>query len=233
MRPDEEEGPSAARRKLDTRRESSASDAVRLPQPFSPSPSRVEPAEGAHGGSLDFVTVGPFPPELAQDLVSLTSRRLPLPCRLLRGPGPTAPRIEGRDQLDADRLLAALEAVAAESLAGHVLMGLTAQDIGSPLFTFFFGRARLRGRAGLVSVARLAPTFYGLPDDPEITAHRAVIEILHEFGHVAGLTHCDDFGCLMHLTTNVEGLDARGSTYCEACLDRLPDDLRPHAPGRR
>lgn len=183
-------------------------------------------------GSLDFVTVGPFPAALAQDLVARTSRRLPVPCRLLRGPGPAAPRLEGRDQADADRLLAALEAVAGDGPVGHVLMGLTAQDIGSPLFTFFFGRARLRGRAGLVSVARLAPTFYGLPDDPEVTARRAVIEILHEFGHVAGLTHCDDFGCLMHVTTNVEGLDARGAAYCETCLARLPDDFRPHTPGR-
>ena len=184
-------------------------------------------------GSLDFLTVGPFPAALAQDLVASASRRLPLPCRLLRGPGLTAPRIEGRDQLDADRLLAALEVAAAESPPGHVLMGLTTHDIGSPLFTFFFGRARLHGRAGLVSVARLAPTYYGLPDDPDVTARRAVIEILHEFGHVAGLTHCVDFGCLMHLTTNVESLDARGAGYCEACLARLPDDLRPHAPGRR
>jgi len=193
------------------------------------SPDEEEPTTG----SLDFVTVGPFPAALAEDLVAHTSRRLPVPCRLLRGPGPATPWIEGRDQVDADRLLAALETVAADGHPGHVLIGLTAQDIGSPLFTFFFGRARLRGRAGLVSVARLAPTFYGLPDDRETTTRRAVIEILHELGHVAGLTHCDDFGCLMHLATDVEGLDARGATWCDRCLARLPDDLRPRAPGGR
>lgn len=188
--------------------------------------------DGRPTAMLDFVTVGPFPAALAQDLVARTSRWLPVPCRLLRGPGPAAPRLEGRDQTDADRLLAALEASAAEGPVGRFLMGLTAHDLGNPLFTFFFGRARLSGRAGLVSVARLTPTFYGLPDDPEVTARRAVIEILHEFGHVAGLTHCDDFGCLMHLTTDVEGLDGRGGTYCEGCLARLPDDVRPRARGR-
>jgi archaemetzincin len=99
--------------------------------------------------------------------------------------------------------------------------------VGSPLFQYFFGRARLGGRAGLVSTARLTPVFYGLPDDPGVTARRAETEILHEVGHVLGLAHCRDFACLMHVTTDVEGIDARGTSWCDECVRRMPPRLRP------
>lgn len=173
----------------------------------------------------DFVAVGPFPEALARDLVARASRRLPVACRLRRGPGPVVSWLPGRDaQVDADRLLEALEATADRDA---ILVGLTAYDVASPLFTFFFGRARLAGRAALVSTARLNPSYYGLPDDPERAAIRAVTEILHEWGHAAGLRHCTNVRCVMCPVTDVEALDARGSAFCSDCLLGLPKDLRP------
>ena len=107
---------------------------------------------------------------------------------------------------------------------------LTARDIGSPLFTYFFGRARLHGRAGIVSTARLSPAFHGLPDDEALTLRRAEVEVLHELGHLLGLAHCRDFACLMHVTTDVEALDARGTAFCSACSRRLPPPLGSDRP---
>ena len=94
-------------------------------------------------------------------------------------------RIPNRDQLDANALLEALEARAARD--ARLLVGVTAEDIAIPVFTFVFGLARQGGRACVVSLARTDPSFYGLPPDPALRDERAVAEVLHEMGHLATL----------------------------------------------
>lgn len=196
------------------------------------------PCEGptAAIASLAFLPIGPVAPDLARDVVVRVSRAVSVPCRLdasvraLPGDGAPPAAVAGRDQWDADRLLADLEARCAEPPGGApgdgaVLVGLAARDIGNAVFTHFFGRARLGGRAALVSLARLTPEFYGLPADADATARRAALEVLHELGHVAGLGHCAHPGCLMRLAHHVEAIDLRGTSFCGACRGRLPRDL--------
>jgi archaemetzincin len=178
--------------------------------------------------ALEFVAIGPLPPAFVSDVAERVSRAVALPCRV----GATPPRIEaqeldGRPQLDADRLLGEMERLATR--AGVVLAALAARDIGSPIFTHFFGRARLGGRALVVSVARLRPAYYGLADDATTAARRAALEVAHELGHVAGLRHCDDAGCLMRFAHSVEAIDSRGATWCAACAARLPRGIAPAA----
>lgn len=150
------------------------------------------------------------------ELARRVSRRIALPCRAVQLPiDDSLPRLAHRDQVDADALLHLAESV--RRPAGQVVVAVTSADIGHPVFTFFFGRARRGGTAAVVSLARLSPTFYGLPQDDETTLRRAVQEILHELGHVLGLAHCGDTACVMRLTSNVESLDARGRGFCAAC----------------
>jgi archaemetzincin len=132
---------------------------------------------------------------------------------------PRGARLPDREQLDADALLRNLEARAP---ADVVLVGVTPFDVGVPIFTFVFGRARQGGSAAVVSLARLDPSFYGLPADPEKATRRAVDEILHELGHVAGLRHCEDSSCLMRFVASVDQIDVRGSAFCTPCAARLP-----------
>jgi archaemetzincin len=148
------------------------------------------------------------------------------PCRARPAPLAGEPqRLADRDgQVDADLLLQRLERE--NDSGGDVLVGVTALDAAIPIFTFVFGRARHGGRAALVSLARLDPVFYGLPPDPERLERRAVDEILHELGHVAGLRHCDDYACLLHFAASVEKVDLRGPAFCAACAARLPASLR-------
>ena len=159
---------------------------------------------------------------LAADIVAHVSRRLLVPCRLDPAPWQNHPvRLGGREQVDADRLLASLES----SAPGTIQVGLTGLDIGLAIFTFVFGRAMRGGHAAVVSLARLAPERYGLAADADVLMRRAVTEILHELGHVAGLGHCDDFSCIMHFAPKVEAIDVRGTGFCAGCAAMLPENL--------
>jgi archaemetzincin len=165
---------------------------------------------------VGFLPVAGLARPAAEDLVAHASAHLAVPCRLLDTPeGFELVRVPGRDQLNADRLLAAIEAL--DNPQGRALVGLTDRDLAIPIFTFVFGRARVGGHAAVVSLARLRPEIYGRPPDPALTLRRATAEILHELGHVAGLGHCQDFQCLMHFSTDVEAADLRPMVLCPAC----------------
>jgi len=170
--------------------------------------------------------LGEFPIDLARALVVRISRRIGIGCRLDSVPLPIEiPMLEGREQADADRLLKRIETQAA---ANEAIVALTHLDIGHPIFTHFFGRARQNGHGALVSVARLAPEYYGLPEDHELLRRRTLLEIVHELGHVAGLLHCGDNRCLMHFAPTVEAIDNRGHNFCAECTAAVAHELRPH-----
>lgn len=169
--------------------------------------------------------LGGLPLDHMRILAERLSRRVAVPCRVVEVAADPAPTLSGRDQADADALLGSLESGAAEDA---VRLGVTAQDLAIPIFTFVFGRARSGGRAAVVSLARLDPAFYGLPPDEDALIGRAVRESLHELGHVAALAHCDSSECLMRFAGSVEKADLRGACFCAGCEARLPGWLIHH-----
>jgi archaemetzincin len=173
--------------------------------------------------ALEVHPLGGLTPGRARTIASLLSRRLSAPCRVVDASAALAPTLSGRDQGDADALLASLETDAPED---RVRLGVTAQDLAIPIFTFVFGRARYGGRAAVVSLARLDPAFYGLPADEDALLQRTVREAVHELAHVAGLAHCDGPECLMRFAGSVEKADLRGQEFCQDCAARLPAWLR-------
>ena len=174
--------------------------------------------------AVEIRPIGAAVTRVADDVVRLLSRRISLPCRLgTELSFPALPSLEHRAQADADALLALVEADHTDPES--TLIALTHVDLGHPLFTFFFGRARIGG-AALVSTARLDPRFHAAPADPRTLVRRTVAESLHELGHVAGLQHCRDYACVMRFTGDVEMLDLRGETLCDACAARAPAGLR-------
>lgn len=117
---------------------------------------------------------------------------------------------------------AALEMLAREAPAdSRKLLAVTTRDLFIPVLTFVFGQAQLRGRVGIVSLARLRQEFYGLPPDRGVYLDRTVKEALHESGHLFGLVHCADPACSMSLSTGVRQIDRKQPAFCGPCKGRL------------
>jgi len=173
---------------------------------------------------VDFLAIAAADRRLFDKIVAGVSRRVGVSCRV-RDPGLDGdlPFLRDRKQVDADILLRRLESRADNP--GVVLIGVTWLDLGTPLFAHMFGQARLRGSAAVVSLARLTPSFYGLSDNETLTVRRAILEVLHELGHLVGLKHCRDFACIMHRADIVESIDVRGETFCADCRPSLPPAL--------
>jgi archaemetzincin len=115
-----------------------------------------------------------------------------------------------------------LERIEAEPLPGEPkVLGITEADLFVPIFSFVFGEARLGGRAAVISAARLRETYHGRAEDRALLYRRAEKEALHELGHVVGLVHCLDFGCVMHFSNSVEEVDIKGDRFCTKCERRM------------
>jgi len=99
----------------------------------------------------------------------------------------------------------------------NILLAVTDLDLYVPILTFVFGEAQLGGTCAVVSSHRLSQEFYGLPPDPGLLSERLVKEAVHEVGHTLGLTHCEDYECVMAASHAVEWLDLKGTALCAEC----------------
>ncbi len=97
------------------------------------------------------------------------------------------------------------------------LLGVTSLDLYMPILTFVFGEAQLTGQCALVSWQRLTQEFYGLPTDDELASARLLKEAIHELGHTMGLTHCQDYACVMAASHSVEWIDVKERAFCADC----------------
>ncbi len=110
-----------------------------------------------------------------------------------------------------------------EISSSRKVLGIVEVDLFTPVLTFVFGEAQLDGKGGVVSTYRLRE---GVFNEKDFVFERLYKEILHEMGHLYGLTHCDLKECVMHFSGNVRQIDLKGNDYCEACLDKLKSKLK-------
>ena len=97
-------------------------------------------------------------------------------------------------------------------------------DLYTPGLTFVFGEAEIAGKAAVISLARLRPTFYRLPPDNAVTGSRALKEAVHELGHIAGLRHCQTSGCVMVFSSDIAASDDKGWRFCQSCQETIQPD---------
>ena len=48
-------------------------------------------------------------------------------------------------------------------------------------------------------------------------------EVLHELGHVLGLEHCRQFGCVMNFSNSVYEVDMKRDAFCRGCASKLSE----------
>ena len=96
-------------------------------------------------------------------------------------------------------------------------VAVTSHDLFIPILEFVFGEAEIGGGRAVVSTHRLRQEFYGLPADPELARQRLLKESVHELGHTLGLTHCENYECVMAPSHAVEWIDLKSSHVCWHC----------------
>jgi archaemetzincin len=169
---------------------------------------------------LTLVAIGAIPPGLLDSLSRFLSDALHLPSLVSESVlDPARAYDKSRGQYDSRLLLPPLEDLATRERTS--VLGVTDVDIFSSVFTFVFGEAQLGGKAAIVSLHRLHPTFYGLSDDPNLVMSRARRETLHEAGHLLGLVHCAIATCVMSFSGAAEDVDLKSDSLCIACQKQM------------
>jgi len=162
------------------------------------------------------IPVGMEKAERLSFLRSGVERILSVPCTIGKGiPLPEKAYSAKRAQYLSTLLLGELERV--KGPRGAVVLGVADVDLYVPDLNFVFGQAQSGGRACVISLYRLRQERYGMPPDEQLFEKRALTEAVHELGHVLGLPHCTDAGCVMHFSNSLADTDRKGFNFCERC----------------
>lgn len=124
-----------------------------------------------------------------------------------------------RDQYLSSFLLR--ELIAARPAGSDCVVGVVDVDLFVPVLTYVFGEAQLGGVAAVVSTFRLREPWFRGGASPEVLRGRLAKTLLHEVGHIRGLRHCADPGCVMTSASSIEMLDEKGETLCLECQARV------------
>lgn len=128
-----------------------------------------------------------------------------------------------RNQVNSNWILKQMQSLAPERTTR--MLGLTDQDLYSPVLTYVFGEAELGGRAAVVSTHRFRNEFYGLSVNPKRLKSRLIKEVVHELGHTFGLIHCEYQGCVMYPSSYVEEIDQKSADFCSSCFRLVSNEM--------
>ena len=95
-----------------------------------------------------------------------------------------------------------------------MILGVADVDLYSDGYEFIFGEAEIATGIGTLSLFRLRPEWYGRRPDHKLLVERSVKEAVHELGHLYGLGHCTDPGCVMRACIGPSLVDAKNKTFC-------------------
>jgi archaemetzincin len=100
----------------------------------------------------------------------------------------------------------------------HWLLAVADADLYAEDLDFVFGEATVGGCCAVIGLARLRTEGGG---DAALFRRRVLTEAVHELGHVAGLPHCPDEGCVMFFSGSLGHTDRKGTEPCPACAGAL------------
>ncbi len=121
-----------------------------------------------------------------------------------------------RNQYDAECVLNKLS-----SYKNSITLYITQNDLYVEGLNFIFGLALPYYQKSIVSMKRLKESFYGKREDLETLILRTAKEVIHEIGHLKGLSHCTDKKCVMYFSNSIYDTDNKDYKLCDRCLKRI------------
>lgn len=106
------------------------------------------------------------------------------------------------------------------------VLGVTDIDLYAPGLNFIFGEAMSWRGPAVISLHRLRPEYYGMPQDDELFLGRVLKEAVHELGHTLGLGHCRNPSCVMFFSNSILDTDRKEVQLCRGCYARLIENLK-------
>lgn len=130
-------------------------------------------------------------------------------------PGPAFDRKRG--QYNSTMILNDVQSFAIHRMDLNRVLAIIDADIYTSGLNYVFGEAYVAGKAGLISLWRLKPEFYGEAADSGAFELRTQKESVHELGHTLGLAHCPKSYCVMHFSNSIFEVDKKQSLFCDQC----------------
>ncbi len=96
------------------------------------------------------------------------------------------------------------------------VMGITDVDLFVPDSPFVFGEADRESKTAVMSLQRLAQ---GATSDT--LRRRAQVEVVHQAGHLLGLSYCEDPRCVMFFAQTPQDCDRKQLSLCNLCRNEL------------
>ena len=159
---------------------------------------------------LDLIPLGHVDPLVLSIIGANIQAVLELPTDILMPrPDPDYAYLMSRHRYDAVQIIKSL---AAEDDGSPLKLAIMPHDLCIPILTYVYGESQLGGRAAVVSLNRLVH-----PRSREKTFVRIAKICIHEVGHIFGLEHCWESGCLMRFSKQLEQLDQLPLHFCSAC----------------
>ena len=183
-------------------------------------------------GQIGLIPLGKIPDKglidfLAVRLSEAFGREVEVSARF---PSPQYAFDERRGQYHSTMILARLRA-AFEGVYEKIL-GAADVDLFAPVMNFVFGEADLLHGVAVISLFRLRPENYGLPENAHLLQERALKEAIHELGHTFGLMHCNHYRCVMHFSNSLPDTDRKSYRFCRPCRSSLTAALADHSRRR-
>ena len=166
---------------------------------------------------LKLVSVGNTPPSLLKDVEEplLTQLGIAMVPGKTHLPTPAYAFNKDRNQYHSNAIMRRLAPLLEPGQ--KFVMGLVDVDLFVPESPFVFGEADREAKVAVVSVARLRPQ----NSDADVLRRRTQVEVIHQAGHLLGLSYCDDSRCVMFFATSASDCDRKGLSLCNVCRNEL------------
>ena len=123
--------------------------------------------------------------------------------------------VKRRNQYNSSIILNELRTHALGAGGFDRFLGVVDVDVFASGLNYVFGEAYTPGKACLVSLWRLKPSFYGEAAGKDVYLQRVLKEAVHELGHTLGLQHCHRSSCVMRFSNSIFDTDRKQTLFCE------------------